>query len=755
MSTSFLFRRLAFAPLRPVLVALLLAFAASIVSGPSHAQDCAHYEEHMHWVGVITEYGSPRSFATAGSQLYVATGTDVHILDVSDPIHPVLLGTVTPTGSASDVAVSGSLLFVAGNSGLEIFDVQNPAQPVRLGSAATSLPAINVALTGSLACLTDWDGFSIIDVSDPTAPTLLSWVKTNHIAYAVDAADGFAYVGGPDPAFNWVYQRTSIVDLQDPSNPVVVATMWPGGTAVAIDGKLAYLGRDFEGISGSVRVYDVSNPASPAHLGGFGTQTPVTAVTVQEGRAYVGTYWIGLQVWDVSNPSNATPLGTMYGGGGEVAVIDDFAYAASGDGIHVVALLNPAPVPPIGSVPMGPNFSFEIAVHDRYVYSGSLDTLMVVDATVPASPTNVARLHTAGGVRGMTVVGDHAYVAKDDAGLLIADVTNPHQPLAVASSPLGGRAYDVSIQGDFAYVTTVGTSTEDPRLVVLDVSNPAVPVIVGQVSFQDASQPLIAVRGNHVYVTTGSGSAGPGVQVFDVTDPALPVSVGFLLIQGARSIAAHEDLLLVGEGGAFRVFDLANPTAPALIGVIPSLPTSGQISTRGDLAYTSGWIIDLADPSAPEVVGSVVGARWLGGIERRGASAVDDFCIYGSGGEFYSSIAEVKTFPLPCATATAIPPHDPPLVSALAPRLHSAPNPTPGQVDIELQVPAAGDGQLAIYGATGRRIRELLQSRLETGQRIVRWDGRSDSGQLVPNGVYWVRLSWMGRSTAEKLVVLR
>jgi hypothetical protein len=355
----------------------------------------------------------------------------------------------------------------------------------------------------------------------------------------------------------------------------------------------------------------------------------------------------------------------------------------------------------------------------------------------------------------MTVVGDHAYVAKDNAGLLIADVTNPHQPLAVASSPLGGRAYDVSIQGDFAYVTTAGTSTVDPRLVVLDVSNPAVPVIMGQVSFQNADQPRIAVRGNHVYVTTGFGSTGPGVRVFDVTNPALPVSVGFLSMQDSmlepRSIAAHEDFLLVGGGGAFRVFDLANPTAPALIGVIPSLPTSGQISTRGDLAYTSGWIIDLADPSAPEVVGAVVG--WLGGSGR--ASAVDDFCIYGFGSEFMSANAVLKTFPPQCATATAIPPHDLPLVSALAPRLHTAPNPMPGQVDIELQVPAAGDGQLAIYGATGRQVRDLLRGHLETGQRIVRWDGRSDAGQLVPNGVYWVRLSWMGRSTAEKLVVLR
>ena len=748
MSLSSLLRRAASAPFRHVNGALLLAFAASIVSGPSYAQDCAHYEAHMHWVGVITEYGSPRSFATAGSQLYVATLTDVHILDVTDPVDPVLMGTVTPTGSVSGVAISGSLLFVAENSGLEIFDVQNPAQPVRLGSAATPAPALDVALTGSLAILPDWDGFSVIDVSDPTAPALLSWGKTNHIAGAVDAADGFAYVGGSN--FDYRNQTTSIVDLQDPSNPVVVATM-VGGMAVALDGKLAYLGTDFKGAFGGVRVYDVSNPASPAQLGGFGSGPPVSAVTVQGGKAYVGAY--GLDVFDVTNPSNAITLGRSFAGyPGDIAVIDGYAYAASG-GIHVVALLNETPVPPIGSVPMHyTNHSFEMAVHDRYAYSGIRDTLVVVDARVPASPTIVARLHTADRVHGLTVVGDHAYVAIEDAGLLIVDVTNPHQPMAVATSPLGGRAYDLSIQGNFAYVT-IAQSFTPPSLVVLDVSNPAVPVIVGQVSFQDASQPRIAVRGNHVYVTTGSGTPGSirGVRVFDVTVPALPVSVGFLPIQGdgARSVAVHGNLLLVGASGdlesAFRVFDPVNPSAPALIGVIPSLPTGGSISTRGDLAYTSGWIIDLADPSAPEVVGVVVG----------GGQAVDDFCTYGIGSEFWGANTALKTFPLQCATATAISPHDPPHVSALAPRLHSAPSPMPGRVDIEIHVPAAGEGQLAIYGATGRRVRDLLRGHLETGQRIVRWDGRSDAGQLVPNGVYWVRLSWMGRSTAEKLVVLR
>src|SRR5262245_55229681 len=93
MSLSSLLQRAVSAPLRHALGALLIAFAASIVSGPAYAQDCAHYEEHMHWVGVITEYGTPRSFAAAGSQLYVATGSKVNILDVSDPVDPILLGT--------------------------------------------------------------------------------------------------------------------------------------------------------------------------------------------------------------------------------------------------------------------------------------------------------------------------------------------------------------------------------------------------------------------------------------------------------------------------------------------------------------------------------------------------------------------------------------------------------------------------------------------------------------------------------------
>ncbi len=62
---------------------------------------------------------------------------------------------------------------------------------------------------------------------------------------------------------------------------------------------------------------------------------------------------------------------------------------------------------------------------------------------------------------------------------------------------------------------------------------------------------------------------------------------------------------------------------------------------------------------------------------------------------------------------------------------------------------------LKIFDVAGRCVRTLMSSKQDPRARTLVWDGRSDAGALLPNGVYRVNLQTSTRSVTKKLLVLR
>lgn len=102
-----------------------------------------------------------------------------------------------------------------------------------------------------------------------------------------------------------------------------------------------------------------------------------------------------------------------------------------------------------------------------------------------------------------------------------------------------------------------------------------------------------------------------------------------------------------------------------------------------------------------------------------------------------------------CAT-TAVPEGGMPGLTF--PLLH--PNPTRGPVAIELDLPRAALVGAEVVDLAGRCVRRLASPRLaEAGSVSFEWDGRSDRGEMLANGVYFVRVRVGGRTLARKLVL--
>jgi hypothetical protein len=163
-------------------------------------------------------------------------------------------------------------------SGLQILDISNPVSPVILGNVDTPGSARAVVVAGAVAYVADWDsGLQVIDISNPTAPTIVGSVDTPGSAGGVAVSGTLVYVAD--------YRGVQIIDVSNLTSPMIVGTVNVIGDTygVAVDGRTAYVAAGNYGL----QVFDVSTPVSPIRLGYAETGAEARALTMSESLIYV------------------------------------------------------------------------------------------------------------------------------------------------------------------------------------------------------------------------------------------------------------------------------------------------------------------------------------------------------------------------------------------------------------------------------------------------------------------------------------
>jgi hypothetical protein len=87
----------------------------------------------------------------------------------------------------------------------------------------------------------------------------------------------------------------------------------------------------------------------------------------------------------------------------------------------------------------------------------------------------------------------------------------------------------------------------------------------------------------------------------------------------------------------------------------------------------------------------------------------------------------------------------------------SWPNPMRPSTTISYRLDAAGPVTLRVYDVAGRLVRTLVERETRAASTLhrVAWNGRDESGRVVPSGVYFYRLETPRESVARRLVVVR
>ena len=69
------------------------------------------------------------------------------------------------------------------------------------------------------------------------------------------------------------------------------------------------------------------------------------------------------------------------------------------------------------------------------------------------------------------------------------------------------------------------------------------------------------------------------------------------------------------------------------------------------------------------------------------------------------------------------------------------PNPFNPSTTIKYSLKESQNTTLAVYNSIGQKIRTLFDAPQNAGMHIIQWDGKSDRGQQVSSGVYFLKLN--------------
>jgi hypothetical protein len=260
----------------------------------------------------------------------------VFIYDVSNPDAPVLSSWYNPSPNQQflEAIVIGNRGYFGsgtGGGGVHIVDLTNPASPTLLGTVSS-----NVCAAGGTPCaytsihemmVFDHNGaryllensnvttnrnIRIIDVTNPAAPVFKhsfsssdgGWVHAMHIRGDKMYLSGFVSSS-----------RVDIYDMADLANqpPVLLGSVAVGGNSnhsawTNETGEYLYSARELS--NGDLRVYDVRVPSSPTLIRTIqAANLNINAITphnpvVMGNKLYVSWYQAGVQVFDITDPTN-------------------------------------------------------------------------------------------------------------------------------------------------------------------------------------------------------------------------------------------------------------------------------------------------------------------------------------------------------------------------------------------------------------------------------------------------------------------
>ncbi len=559
--------------------------------------------------------------------LYLSTHSGVQIVDVSTPAAPSWITTYFFGIPFLDMDVGGDTLVAVRRDFpvIDVADISNPAAPTAqslIGAGSLSSIALNNA--GGLLFVSE-SGTDIWDVSTPTAPTLRGDIPVSMVDQ--QAANTRILMAGSsgwleqwnaadpnNPVRDWLVTREPIrpSDLAAGSDRLVVTeadrlrvydTSQPGA-AVELPG-LTYVGDflqdvDLAGdivcllVDDELVLIDLDAPGGAAEVGSAVTLELGTAVACSADYALVGQLGSLVEVFDISDPTQPTSLGSVdldpvsppnTGSVRYIALLGNHACVSTFGDTYIVSFTNPA-APQIEHEFNVVDPPVEIAVQEGVLCLSNHDLLQVdlYDLSSPPIPMLV-------GSYDETILTPTALAADDDvlaifddsqqfSEIIFVDISDPAAPTALARVDANPDCARLDFSGDRLW--RLGGATIYPNTGVWELTRPGFDAIA------PADDVAVCPGGNATFSISATG-----ISSYQWRRDGVPLTNG-LTGNGSLIVGAFSDTLQIfstdpaDQGDYDCVLDNACGTA------IP--PAARLIVCQGCVADTNcDCRIDLSD----------------------------------------------------------------------------------------------------------------------------------------------------------------
>jgi hypothetical protein len=306
----------------------------------------------------LSAFGTRAEFSTLKAQDQYLFGGDLwgglHVLDLQNPEAPTEVAFSDSIATGSDIVLAGDYAYLAGSvNGLQIVNIADPVHPVLESRLALAGNAMSVVVSGNyvyVLCYIGPNQYRVYALSAaiPAAPAVTDscTIESNQCKMAL--YNSHLYISGT---------QGHIASLTDPAHPVLSVSdvVALHGQSISTSGALAFVSRGVDGWS----IVSLANPSVPAVVYSSGS------ITGRYLRGFVGLgshlfvtsqladIWrYQIQVYDISNPAYPTLVG-------ETALTDEpigpilpmgtYLYAAGFSSLKIydcAGVFPPSPVTP-------------------------------------------------------------------------------------------------------------------------------------------------------------------------------------------------------------------------------------------------------------------------------------------------------------------------------------------------------------------------------------------------------------------------
>ncbi len=688
------------------------------------------------------------------------------ILDISDVTKPSVISNLFLTDNwPTDIKVEGNFAYLTTwNAVFFIIDVSDLSTPEVIGKYDTPTAAHGIDIEDTLAYIAygksgQGQGLLILDINDPSHIELVANKQfTGYGSQSMDkveVADGFAYVIGGGRLL-W------ILDVSDPASPVTITVYindyYPLGLVI-VDTILYLADHDITFPAGrsAFSIFNVADRTNPQLVSRWPLYEAVYDVWVHDKTAYVANCWQGVQIFDISDPTDLDSIGRYVNPGWAVRVVgnDSLLYVVdidNGGGLkssgserelsmgdfQIVDVRDRTDPQLAGYYDVPPHIE-GILAHDGYVYA-------IYDDETPESGILVGKINgsgldsigtyqTMGYPYSGIFVGDTLYLAAGSEGLEVIDVSDPAN-LHCVRNYSASRGVDVAVRGDFAYLASGNSG-----LLVFDITRPDDIPVATISTLGNAG--AVRLYDDFMYVSDGSA----GVKIFEISNPVSPEYAGEIANGSVYDMEISGSKLYVEFNADYFIYELSfDPRNPSFLGQFNDIGGWHDVVFEGDYAIVASWQYGTAifNISDPENVYQVFGVYMPWQPE---TVAADGDYIYVAG--LYGVVAYEKG--IFTDTEEDIP-ESLPAEFILG---QNYPNPFNLQTIIEFELPVRTQTTLTVYDILGRKVRVLLDEIMPSGWHTVNWDGLDSKGRVVSSGIYFYEIKAEGVRESRKMVLVK